>query len=66
MTNVLIVYAHPEKTSYNAALLKTAVDTLTSGGHQVVISDLYEMGFNPVIGRKDITGRYTWKQLLLK
>jgi NAD(P)H dehydrogenase (quinone) len=52
---VLIVYAHPEPQSFNGALLKIAVDTLTSRGHEVQVSDLYAMGFDPVAGRHDFT-----------
>jgi NAD(P)H dehydrogenase (quinone) len=53
--NVLIVYAHPEPQSFNGALLKTGVDTLTKLGHQVQVSDLYAMNFNPVGSRADFT-----------
>ena len=53
--NVLIVYAHPEPTSFNAALKDIAVDTLESEGHKVVVSDLYAQKFNPVAGPWDIT-----------
>lgn len=51
--NVLIVYAHPEPASFNAAMRDRARDALTRAGHEVVISDLYGEGFNPVAGRHD-------------
>ena len=51
--NVLIVYAHPEPTSFNAALKDRAVAALTAAGHSVVVSDLHAEGFNPVPGRHD-------------
>lgn len=54
--NVLIVYAHPEPKSFNGALKDTAVETLSAAGHEVVVSDLYAMGFNPVAGPDDMTG----------
>lgn len=54
--NVLIVYAHPEPQSFNGAMRDLAVETLRAQGHEVVVSDLYGMGFNPVAGRGDITG----------
>ncbi|WP_078409886.1 NAD(P)H-dependent oxidoreductase [Priestia abyssalis] len=53
--NVLIVYAHPEPTSFTAALKDTAVETLEALGHSVELSDLYADGFNPVAGRHDFT-----------
>lgn len=46
---ILIVYAHPEKKSINAAMKNLAIETLTAAGHQVQISDLYEMKFNPMM-----------------
>jgi NAD(P)H dehydrogenase (quinone) len=48
---VLIVLAHPEHQSFNAALFRTAVDTLTAAGHEVRTSDLYALRFDPVSGR---------------
>ena len=54
--NVLIVYAHPEAKSFNGAMRDIAVATLTRSGHQVVVSDLYQMRFNPVVGLGDFMG----------
>jgi NAD(P)H dehydrogenase (quinone) len=51
--NVLIVYAHPEPTSFTAALKNVAVRALSAAGHGVEVSDLYGEGFNPVAGRRD-------------
>lgn len=55
--NVLIVYAHPEPRSFNRALLDTSVRVLQEEGHEVVVSDLYAMGFNPVANGNDFTDR---------
>ena len=54
--NVLIVYAHPEPMSFNGAMKDLAVEALRGAGHDVVVSDLYAMGFNPVAGPADATG----------
>ena len=54
---VLIVYAHPEPTSFNGAMKDLAVETLTAAGHSVTVSDLYAQGFNPVAGAHDFTHR---------
>ena len=51
--NILIVYAHPEPASFNAAMCARARDALMQAGHEVVVSDLYAEGFNPVAGRHD-------------
>jgi NAD(P)H dehydrogenase (quinone) len=53
----LIVYAHPEPTSFNGRLLDTAVRTLSAGGHEVQVSDLYAMRWNPVASADDFAVR---------
>jgi Putative NADPH-quinone reductase (modulator of drug activity B) len=55
--NVLIVFAHPEIESFNGTLKDLAVDTLTSEGHQVQVSDLYAMNWNAVLGEEDFPKR---------
>lgn len=55
--NVLIVYAHPQPTSFNGALLRHSVEVLESAGHAVRVSDLYAMGFNPVASEHDFKAR---------
>jgi NAD(P)H dehydrogenase (quinone) len=52
---VLIIHAHHEPTSFNAAMTHRAVDVLTRAGHQVVVSDLYAMRFDPVSDRRNFT-----------
>jgi NAD(P)H dehydrogenase (quinone) len=49
LMNVLVVYAHPEPQSFNGAMKEAAVAALTRAGHQVRVSDLYAMKFNPVV-----------------
>lgn len=53
--NILIVYAHPEPTSFNAALVQRAVEVLEASGHAVTVSDLYAQRFDPVAGRHDFS-----------
>jgi NAD(P)H dehydrogenase (quinone) len=54
--NVFIVYAHPEPKSFNGAMKDLAVETLRNLDHDVAVSDLYAMGFNPVVGAGDFLG----------
>ena len=54
---VLIVYAHPEPTSFNGVMKDLAVETLTAAGHAVTVSDLYAQRFNPVAGPHDFIQR---------
>ncbi|XP_046570988.1 ribosyldihydronicotinamide dehydrogenase [quinone]-like [Haliotis rubra] len=53
--NVLIVYAHPKPESFNGALLRKAVEVLSSEGHNVVVSDLYKMNFDPLVRLEDFS-----------
>ncbi|XP_046570990.1 ribosyldihydronicotinamide dehydrogenase [quinone]-like isoform X2 [Haliotis rubra] len=53
--NVLIVYAHPKPESFNGALLRKAVEVLSSKGHNVVVSDLYKMNFDPLVRLEDFS-----------
>ncbi|MCA1916455.1 NAD(P)H-dependent oxidoreductase [Methanospirillum hungatei] len=55
--NVLIIYAHPNPSSFNAALKDAAVDALKANGHSVDVSDLYAMKFDPVFKAEDYTQR---------
>jgi NAD(P)H dehydrogenase (quinone) len=52
---VLIVYAHHEPSSFNGAMVRLGERTLESGGHEVRVSDLYAMGFDPVSDRRNFT-----------
>ena len=55
--NVLIVHAHPEPQSFTAALRDQARSTLEAQGHQVQVSDLYAMNWNPVASAADFAAR---------
>ena len=51
--HALIVYAHPEPSSFTAAMKDAAVAKLTALGHAVDVSDLHAERFDPVPGRHD-------------
>ncbi len=51
--NVLIVFAHPDPRSLNAALRDIAIEELEAAGHEVRVSDLYAMGWKSEIDRED-------------
>ncbi|GGP28214.1 NAD(P)H-dependent oxidoreductase [Silvimonas amylolytica] len=50
---VLIVFAHPEPESLNAALRDVAIASLQEAGHEVQVSDLYAMNWKPSVDRAD-------------
>lgn len=51
--NILIIYAHPNPKSFNKAILNRAINVYEKEGHEVIVRDLYEMEFNPVLAAKD-------------
>jgi len=53
--NIFIVHAHPEPQSFNGALTRHAQEVLRAAGHEVRVSDLYAMGWNPVSDRHNFT-----------
>jgi NAD(P)H dehydrogenase (quinone) len=57
MSNVLIVYAHPEPKSLNGSLKDFAVETLQAAGHAVKVSDLYGMKWKAVVDAEDFPSR---------
>lgn len=53
---VLVLHAHPNPGSYNAALYHLAVERLKASGHEVDACDLYEEDFQPVLSRTERAG----------
>lgn len=52
--NVLVIYGHPSKESFNKAIADTAVQTLRKNRHEVTFHDLYEEAFDPILLDKEI------------
>jgi NAD(P)H dehydrogenase (quinone) len=53
--NILLVFAHPESRSLNAALRDVAVEALRAERHEVRITDLYADGWKSAVDRADFT-----------
>ena len=51
--NILVLYAHPVETSFNAGLHRTIVERLTAAGHAVDDCDLYAEDFDPRLTPKE-------------
>lgn len=54
---IFIVHAHPEPKSFCSAMKDTAVETFQSLGHEVQVSDLHQMNWNPVASSNDFEVR---------
>ncbi len=63
---VLLVYAHPEPTSFNGAMKDQIIETLTREGHEVTLSDLYAMDWQAATGPEDFTFRANREVLRLQ
>ena len=50
---VLVVYCHPNETSFASTLHQTVLKALRSRGHEVTDLDLYADDFRPVMSREE-------------
>jgi len=55
--HILMIHAHNESQSFNAAMKDLAVAELQTQGHRVEVSDLYAMNWNPVASAADFGSR---------
>jgi len=60
---ILIVYAQPEPTSLTRHLVNVGVETLERQGHEVLLSDLYEMNWKASFDKHDFPSRADPKRL---
>ena len=59
----LVVLAHPEPTSFAAALASEARTALAQAGWRVTFADLYGSGFDPALSAADFTARLDERRL---
>lgn len=53
----LIIYAHPNQASLNSLFKQTVEKTLREQNHEVVVRDLYQLNFYPVLSLEDMAGQ---------
>ena len=53
----LIVYAHPNPASLNHFFKQVVVETLENSNQEIVVRDLNEINFNPVLSLDDMNGQ---------
>lgn len=53
----LIIYAHPNPNSLNSHFKNTLVEHLEKNHHKVIVRDLYQLNFNPVLSLEDMAGQ---------
>ncbi|WP_448205676.1 NAD(P)H-dependent oxidoreductase [Azospirillum sp. sgz302134] len=52
----VVVFAHPRSGSFIRQAAGAYVDELEQCGHEVMVRDLYTMGFNPVLSEEELAG----------
>lgn len=53
----LIIYAHPNSESLNGKFKNDLAAYLLQQGNEVIVRDLYELNFNPVLSLQDMAGQ---------
>lgn len=53
---ISIILAHPDRQSFNHAIAETAAERLRQSGHRVILHDLCEEHFDPIISTGEIRG----------
>ncbi|MDO4430241.1 MAG: NAD(P)H-dependent oxidoreductase [Lonepinella koalarum] len=54
----LIILAHPNKNSFNSAILQQVVDATEKQGAEVVIRNLYSLNFSPILSWEELQGSF--------
>lgn len=57
MKKFLILYAHPDPASFNAAVKNTIVKTLEKSNCSFTVVDLYAQHYNPVLSLEEMKGK---------
>jgi NAD(P)H dehydrogenase (quinone) len=57
MSKTLIVFAHPNRESFNFSLLETVIGALRNKGHEIELDDLCAMNFDPVMTAGEVRQR---------
>ncbi|KAG1661937.1 putative NAD(P)H oxidoreductase [Nymphon striatum] len=52
--NVLIVFTHPNSSSFNHAILERISAGLKEAGHTIKVKDLYQENFDPILSANDL------------
>lgn len=55
----VVILCHPEQDSFNAAVAAAYCATVREHGHEVIVRDLYAMGFHPVLKSSERPGPET-------
>lgn len=50
---ILILYSNHHRDNFNSGLLERLITKITDKGHELVVRDLYQMNFDPVLRTRD-------------
>jgi NAD(P)H dehydrogenase (quinone) len=51
---ISVILAHPDPSSFNHAIAKTAIEAIKANGHKVFFHDLYQEKFDPLLQTEEI------------
>lgn len=50
----LIIYVNPEEESFSNEIKEYVINFSKEKGHEIVVRDLYKIGFNPILSKEDL------------
>lgn len=59
MKNITVIYAHPDESSFNAAILQQTLTQLENTGFCCSVIDLYQENYNPVLSKAEMKGEHS-------
>ncbi|HUZ18063.1 MAG TPA: NAD(P)H-dependent oxidoreductase [Spirochaetia bacterium] len=66
MARILLVVCHPVRRSFSHAVAASAEGALHALGHEVIPHDLYDEGFDPVLGEAELKRKLSFDPLVAR
>ena len=60
----LIILGHPDKSSFNSSIAEAVQDYIKKSGDEVILHDLYEENFNPILSLEEINRKFSFDEAI--
>ncbi len=60
----LIILGHPDKSSFNSSIAEAVEDYIKKSGNEVILHNLYEENFNPVLSLEEINRKFSFDEAI--
>ena len=60
----LIILGHPDKSSFNSSIAEALEDYIIKSGNTVILHDLYEEIFNPILSLEEINRKFSFDEAI--